>query len=362
MSSRKARLGFIGAGWWATANHMPILAQRDDVELAAVCRLGKRELAQVQERFRIPYGTEDAADLVRQPGLDGVVISSPHTLHYEHARLALEHGLHVLCEKPMCTRGDHARELVQLARRQKRHLLVAYGWHYQPLLQQAKRFMEEGAIGFIEFAMCHMASPIRTLLQGQRFLTGSADSTSGQAGQVMFEPEAATWADPKLAGGGYGHAQLSHITGLLFWLTGLTPEFVYALMRPPGTNVELYGALSVIYVGGTTGTISGAGTVPPVGTGQYQLDIRLFGTEGMLLIDCERPRVELRTHAGRLEQLHLSPAEAAYTCDGPPNNFADLILGKTDVSHAPGEVALRSVLLLDAAYRSAVSGKVEQVQ
>src|SRR2546425_962190 len=104
MPQRKARLGFIGAGWWATANHMPVLAQRDDVEFAAVCRLGKTELKQVQERFNIPYGTEDALDLVNQPGLDGVVISSPHTLHYEHARLALERGLHVLCEKPMCTR------------------------------------------------------------------------------------------------------------------------------------------------------------------------------------------------------------------------------------------------------------------
>src|SRR5205823_5993792 len=108
MSTRKARLGFIGAGWWATANHMPVLAQRDDVELAAVCRLGADELKQVQDRFSIPFATESARELVSQPGLDGVVISSPHVLHYEHARLALERGLHVLCEKPMCTRGEDA--------------------------------------------------------------------------------------------------------------------------------------------------------------------------------------------------------------------------------------------------------------
>src|ERR1051325_6032966 len=111
---RKVRLGFIGASWWATANHMPVLQARDDVELAAVCRLGKEELHQVQDRFKIPYGTESAVDLVNQPGLDGVVISSPHTLHHAHARLALERGLHVLCEKPMCTSGEHARELVHI--------------------------------------------------------------------------------------------------------------------------------------------------------------------------------------------------------------------------------------------------------
>jgi predicted dehydrogenase len=206
-----------------------------------------------------------------------------------------------------------------------------------------------------------MASPIRSLLQGERFLTGTADAASGQASRVMFEPEPTTWADPKVAGGGYGHAQLAHITGLLFWLTGLMPQSVYCLMQAPGAQVDVYDALSVRFVGGSTGTISGAGTVPPVGPGQYQVDIRLFGTEGMLLLDCERPRVELRTHSGRVERMEPSTTDAAYTCDGPPNNFVDLILGETNVNHAPGEVALRSVLLLDAAYRSAASGNVESV-
>ena len=44
MTPRKVRLGFLGAGWWATANHMPLLATRDDVEFVGVCRLGAGEL------------------------------------------------------------------------------------------------------------------------------------------------------------------------------------------------------------------------------------------------------------------------------------------------------------------------------
>ncbi len=48
---KKARIGFIGAGWWATSNHMPGLAARQDVELVGVCRLGQAELRQVQERL-----------------------------------------------------------------------------------------------------------------------------------------------------------------------------------------------------------------------------------------------------------------------------------------------------------------------
>jgi predicted dehydrogenase len=358
-AKRKVRVGFLGAGWWATANYMPLLAQRDDVELTAVCRLGSAELAKVKDTFGFRFATERAEELVDYPGLNAVLVVSPHTLHHEHARLALQRGLHVMCEKPMCTRADQARELVRLAAEKNCHLLVPYGWHYKPFIQQAKKWMDEGAIGTVQYALCHMASPIRELLRGGRF---APESTSGQAGGMLFEPDPRTWSDPVVAGGGYGHAQLSHSTGMLCWLTGLVPESAYALMTAPGARVDLYDAISVCFAGGAIGTVSGAGTVPPTGSAQYQVDLRLFGSEGLLMLDCERARLELRRHDGRVERWELAPDAGAYTCDGPPNNFIDLVLGRTAENHAPGEAAMRSVLLLDAAYRSAASGKVEVVE
>ncbi len=354
----KARLGFIGAGWWATANHMPLLAKRSDVELTAVCRLGAAELEQVQKEFGFRYATENAEELVQFPDLDGVIVSSPHTLHYEHARLALDKGLHVMCEKPMCIKGDHARELVRLATEKGLHLLVPYGWHYKPFFHQAKRWLDEGKVGAIQFVLCHMASPIRDLLQGKRFL---AEESSGQAGGIMFEPDPKTWADPKVAGGGYGYAQISHSTGMLFWLTNLMPERVYALMSAPNAEVDVYDAITVRFEGGAIGTISGAGTIPSSGNPLYQVDIRIFGSEGLLMLDCERARLHLRRHDGYEEKLDLAKDAGVYSCDGPPHNFVDLILGKTSENFAPGEAGMRSILLLDAAYRSAISGKSETV-
>ena len=109
----KARIGFIGTGWWATANHLPVLRKRadeaGDVELSAVCRLGQDKLRQVQEAFDVPYGTEDYRRMLDEVELAGVVVSSPHTLHFEHAAAALERGMHVMVEKPMCTKSADAR-------------------------------------------------------------------------------------------------------------------------------------------------------------------------------------------------------------------------------------------------------------
>ena len=354
--SDKVKLGFIGAGWWATSNHMPILAERDDVELVGVCRLGKEELRQVQERFGFGYATEDYHDLLKNCDLDGVVVASPHTLHHEHALAALDAGLHVMCEKPMTTRATQARELVDRAREKARHLLVPYGWHYKPFIQRAKELVDDGDLGTIEYAICHMASPIRTLLSGQRFDVGA---DSGGLGAGVFAPDASTWADPVKAEGGYGHAQISHSAGMLFWLTGLRAKSVFAVMSGPGAKVELYDAITVRFDTGAIGTISGAGNVP-IGKG-FQLDLRIFGDEGMLLLDCERARMELTRHDGRSESLDLKPDEGDYECTGPPANFVDLISGATEVNFAPGEAAMRGVEMLDAAYRSSVSGKEENV-
>ena len=349
---RKAKLGFIGAGWWATSNHMPVLQQRDDVEFVGVCRKGVDELRAVREQFGFAFATEDHNELLDECELDAVVVSSPHTMHFEHAQAALERGLHVMCEKPMCTQSAHARELVRLADEKKLHLLVPYGWHYKPFIQQAKALMDEARIGEIEYVLCHMASPLRALLQG---VPKKIEEVSGQPGAAFFAPDPKTWADPIVAGGGYGHAQISHSAGMLFWLTTLRAKSVFSRMTAPDAKVDLYDAMSVEFTSGAIGTVSGAGTIPRNGP-RYQVDIRIFGSEGMLLLDCERARMELHCDDGERVGLDLDPQAGAYECSGPPNNFVDLVLGKTDINWSPGEAAMRSVELLDAAYRSAASG------
>ncbi len=351
MATAKVRLGFIGAGWWATANHMPILAARPDVEMSAVCRLGRGELEAVRERFGFRFATEDYRDLLEQP-LDGVVVASPHGLHYEHSKAALERGLHVMVEKPMALRAVEAWELVDLARQRHRHLLVPYGWNYTGFIEVAQRRLADGAVGRIEHVLCHMASPIRGLLDGSDLADVAGDT-------AMFTPDARTWGDPAVAGGGYGQGQLTHATGLLFFLTPLRAARVYAEMSSPGSKVDIYDALSVRFRDGAVGTISGAGAIP--GHHRFQVDVRIFGDQGMLLLDVERERLEIRRRDGEDLLLPITAGSGDYTCEVPPNRFVDLIRGIHGENNSSGDVAARSVELLDAAYRSAKTGLPAQV-
>jgi predicted dehydrogenase len=346
----RVRLGFIGAGWWSTAVYIPRLATREDVELSAVCRRSPSELEQVRESFGFRFATPDYRELVEQP-LDGVVVTSPHSLHYEHAKAALEHGLHVMVDKPFALKATEAWELVELGRAKGLHVLVPYGYNYSPFAAEAHRLLSEGALGEIEHVLCHKASSVRQLLEGNLGPRGF--------GKAMFAPQATTWADPSVAGGGYGVAQLTHALGLLFYIAPLRAASVYAEMASPTSQVELYDAISARFTNGATGSISGAGGVPrPF---RPQVDIRIFGREGMMLLDVERERLELHRHDGKDFVLPMQPGDGTYTCDTPPDRFVDLIKGLDVPNQSSGEVGARVVELLDAAYRSSESGKREAI-
>jgi predicted dehydrogenase len=347
----KARIGFIGAGWWAATYYMPQLSARPDVELVSVCGLDPKVLRSCQRDFGFTHATTDYHETLRQD-LDGVVVASPHALHAEHALAALRWGCHVMVEKPLTTSARTAHQIVAEAGKRGLHLVVPCGWQYRPIGIRAKKLMEAKAVGRIEHVVCHMASPLKNLFSGKSF-----DFKKG----AYVETNLSTWADPRMSHGGYGHGQLPHVVGLHLWLTGLQPKRVFARMSNPGARVDMYDAIVVQYAGGVIGTISGAATLPPGCPNGFQLDIRIFGEKGVLHLDVGREHLSLHTHKGVHKVIPLAPGGGAYNTDEPPHQFVELILGLTKENNSPGEVAMRAEEILDAAYRSSQSHAEEAV-
>lgn len=341
------RIGVIGAGWWAVENHIPALLSFPDVEVTAICRLGRDPLQRFQDHFHIPFGTEDYRELVELPGLDAVVVCSPHHLHYEHSRAALERGLHVVCEKPMTLYAREARELRDLAGARGRHFLIPYGWNYSEMAEQALAAMRAGLIGEIQHVHCHMASALRELFNGQESWVGA---------ESLVRPDLSTWANPA-QGGGWAHGQLTHALGLLFLLSGLEPVSVFGITGESSTGADLFNAIACRFRNGATGTIGGAATMP-VGS-PYQVEVRLYGSKGMLLVDVERPRMEVRCHDGAVHRAELTHSPGGYSCVAPLRRFVDLIQGKAVENLSSARIGAAAVAVIDATLRSARSGVVE---
>lgn len=350
--TRKARIGFIGVGWWATTNHMPVLFARKDVELVSACGLDTALNQRLKGDFGFQHTTTDYRELLKQD-LDGVVVASPHGLHGEHTLAALKVGCHVMVEKPMATSAHEARAMVALAKKKRLHLMVPYGWHYRPIGVKAHELMKSNPVGEIEYVLCHMASPVKNLMSGKSF-----DYMAGS----YVGAKLSTWADPRISHGGYGQGQLSHALGLMLWLTGLRGKSVYANMsKTKSSKVDMYDSLSVCFDGGVIGSVSGAGTLPMGTPGTFQLDVRIFGSKGVVVVDIARDHLSVDTHKGRHETISLKPGDGAYQCDAPPHQFVELILGLTKSNPSPGEIGMRAVEILDTAYRSVKSGRVEKV-
>jgi predicted dehydrogenase len=348
-SMQPVRIGVIGAGWWAALNHIPLLKANPRCSLVAVSRPGAAELDQLQRTFDIPFVFEDYSEMLDAIPLDGVIIASPHVLHYEHALAALAKGCHVLVEKPLATSARDAREILVAAEAAGREVVVAYGWNFRSWVEEARILVSSGAIGRVEHVVLQMASPLADLMAGKPM-----KETEGH----LFRPPPSTWADPQRAGG-YGWGQLSHALGLLFRITDLAPRAVFATFGRSPTGVDYYDAAVLYFAGGATASLSGASTVPK--QCGFQLDLRLFGDKGMLLLDIERERLELHRHDGEDRRVPMRPGDGAYSCEGPVAFLVDRCCGREVLNAAPGMVAARAVDVLDAMYRSAVSGKIEDV-
>ena len=352
MVSDRTRVGIIGAGAWATFNHIPILKARSDVELVVACRKGQTELQTIKKQFGFSEVTEDSED-VFEMDLDVILVSSPVAFHYDHVYGSLSSKAHVLCEKPFTISPQDAWALDRLARDMKRHLIVAYGWNYHPISIDAKRLMDDGGVGRIEHIMIAMAGEVRSLLVENVGIDFGS--------KVLTDPS--TYNNPNLSGGGFAQAQLTHVLALALWLTGERPHKVFGMMSESNFNgLDLHNAISVRLKSGATCSISGATSAsgalvsPTDAVGRHQCEIRIFGDRGQLIIDYERALLWRKLNGRLNEWFNFESKDGGYMCTGPPNAIIDLARGLTTKNDSPADVASWVVEIINAAYISSKTG------
>ena len=349
--ARKIRVGLIGAGWWATYAHIPGLLAHPDAEIAAVARRSPDKLAAVAGRYGIPRTFTDYREMIHSVDLDAVVISLPHNAHYPAAKYALEHGLSILLEKPMTLRASEARELVRLAEAGGLQIVMSYPYHYTPNGLQAKKWIQGGEIGEVQFVSTLFASGVYPLVKGEKVEGGSE--------VFPFEPPpVSTYADPEIAGGGQGQTQTTHPASFVFWATEAQPAEVSAMMGNADLKMDIFNAITYRCTDGMIGCLASTGTAAGGHLGQNEH--RFYGSKGFILIELNQGTLSLHKFGQPPVVFDPGLMGDRYPRFAPVQNLVDCLLGRAE-NNSPGIYGARSVELVEAAYKSAASGHVEKI-
>ncbi len=340
-------VGVIGCGWWATRAHLPALARNPDARIAAMADPDVVNLERAAERFGVAARYPDWTDMLASERLDAAIVATPHVTHADIARACLEQGLHVLVEKPLTLVPSDAWDLVGLARTRDRELIVGYPYHYVPQLDRVRQRLREGAIGDVEVVVGLFASVVRELYRGH------PGRYRDVLGYPVNAPGSGTYSDPRLAGGGQGQTQVTHLAALALWLTGLRPVAARALSASFELDVDLADACAIRFEDGAIGSFTSTGSVVP--TQPEMLELRLFGSTGHVVVDASAGTALIHLADGTLERLPDTPPDQLYPEWAPADDLVRVAGGQRG-SRSPGELGATVVALIDALYRSASTG------
>ncbi|MGO8719282.1 MAG: oxidoreductase [Acidobacteriaceae bacterium] len=213
---RTIRAGLVGFGHGGSIFHAPFLHAIDGWELAAILQRHGDTAARAYPGVAIARSMDE---LLAQPELDLVVISTPPSTHFELARQALEAGKHVVLDKPFVATSDEGRQLIELARARKRVLSVYQNCRWDGDFMTLRQVLDSKELG--------------------RVVT-----VESRNDRYWPAPRRKPWQEKTLAGNGILHDLGSHLVDQALVLFG-TPEAIFADVRQDRDAVAVNDAFTI---------------------------------------------------------------------------------------------------------------------
>lgn len=139
------RIGIIGCGKIAQVRHIPEYLANEKAKICAVYDINQERAKEIASALNaVSY---ESVDALLSSGLDAVSVCTSNDSHAEIAVKALDHGLHVLCEKPMAVTLEGAEKMVEAARKNGRILMIGQNQRLNGTHQRAHELIRKGEIG-----------------------------------------------------------------------------------------------------------------------------------------------------------------------------------------------------------------------
>lgn len=143
-------VGVIGCGNWGK-NYVRNFSEIPEARLVTCCDTNHSRLVAIRERYPLVKLTKSFQAVASDPKIDAVVVATPPATHYGIARACLLRGKHVLVEKPFTLSPEDADQLVDLAAKAGKVLMVGHIMNYHPGMHIVKDYIESGELGRVYY-------------------------------------------------------------------------------------------------------------------------------------------------------------------------------------------------------------------
>jgi predicted dehydrogenase len=264
------KIAVVGLGKMGLS-HLAIVRAHPGAEVTAVCDSSSYVLG-VLKKYTGITTYRDYQAMLRELELDAVLIATPSRAHATMVRAALDHGLHVFCEKPFTLTAKDADELTELAR--ARGLVTQVGYHnrFVGAFAEVKKLLDAGAVGTVTHGL------------GEAY------------GPVVLRPKGGTWRSRKEEGGGALYDYAAHPLNLLNWYLG-EPVGVGGTILNSIFSREIDDEVhsTLFYANGTSSRVSVNWSDESYR--KMTTRITIWGTAGRIFADRQEVQVYLRDTA-----------------------------------------------------------------
>lgn len=151
--------GIIGAG--NIANTMATtLTQMSEPTCYAIASRSMEKAEAFREKFGMEKAYDSYEGLAKDPDVDVIYIATPHSFHYEQAKMCLENGKHVLLEKAFCANASQAKKLIEISESKGLFLGEAMWTRFMPLAKKLREMLDEGVIGEVMYMTANLNFPM----------------------------------------------------------------------------------------------------------------------------------------------------------------------------------------------------------
>ena len=149
-SKQQIQVGVVGCGYWGP-NLIRNFRQLGDCHLKSLCDTSETRLAHMRRLYPEVGMVRDFSDILNDPELDALAIATPVRFHFDMAKAALAAGKHVFIEKPMSRTRAEGEELVALAEKTGRVIMVGHTFLFSPAVRRMKEIIDAGDLGEVQY-------------------------------------------------------------------------------------------------------------------------------------------------------------------------------------------------------------------